>query len=71
MDLRISKTGSQDSAIPGLTRLQYTIVVTNAGPSVAHGASITDDLPEGLSNVGDTSTVNWARVQGKHGERAV
>ena len=57
VDLRISKTGSQDSAIPGLTRLQYTIVVTNAGPSTAQGAWVTDELPEGLLNVRYTSRV--------------
>ena len=62
-DLSIAKTAGSENATPGQTRLQYTIVVTNAGPSVAHGASITDDLPEGLRNVRYTSTVN-GKVQG-------
>ena len=51
MDLQITKSDGRDSAVPGLTRLTYTIVVTNAGPSAVSGATITDDLPDALMNV--------------------
>ena len=49
VDLQITKSDGRDSAVPGLTRLTYTIVVTNAGPSAVSGAMITDDLPDGLN----------------------
>ena len=57
LDLQITKTGTPESAVPGLTRLQYAIVVTNAGPSAAQGAWIVDEVPDDLLNVRYTSTV--------------
>jgi uncharacterized repeat protein (TIGR01451 family) len=43
-DLGITKSDSDDPAISGRT-LTYTVVVTNAGPSVADNVVITDVLP--------------------------
>ena len=48
-DLAISKTDNQAIAIPGST-ITYTIVVTNTGPSVVTGATITDTFPAFLLN---------------------
>ena len=36
--------------------IEYTIVVTNAGPSVANGAAVTDALPAGLTSANWTCT---------------
>jgi len=58
VDLRITKTDNRDSAVPGLTQLSYTIVVTNAGPSAVSGAWVTDQLPDALQNVAYTSVTN-------------
>ena len=33
VDLQITKSDGRDSAVPGFTRLQYTIVVTDGGPA--------------------------------------
>jgi|GEM_PF-503812 len=53
-DLQITKTDGSATAIPG-TNVTYTIVVTNAGPSVATGASVVDTFPAALSNVSYTA----------------
>ena len=57
VDLQITKSDGRHSAVPGMTRLQYTIVVTNAGPSAAQSAWVIDELSEGLLNVQYTSQV--------------
>ena len=62
MDLQITKSDGRDSAVPGLTRLQYTIVVTNAGPSAAQSAWVIDELPEGLLNVARHQPSDWGRI---------
>ncbi len=58
-DLQITKvdnvggssiTATQGTATPGST-IQYTIVVTNAGPGAANGAAITDPFPSSLTSV--------------------
>jgi uncharacterized repeat protein (TIGR01451 family) len=46
--LTITKDDSQTSAVPG-TSTTYTIVVSNAGPSTAHGATLSDPLPAGVT----------------------
>ena len=51
VDIQITKSDGRDSAVPGFSRLTYTIVVTNAGPSAVSGATITNDLPNTLMNV--------------------
>jgi uncharacterized repeat protein (TIGR01451 family) len=43
-DLRVSKSAAPSPYVPGAA-LAYTIVVTNAGPSVAPGTSVSDPLP--------------------------
>ncbi len=49
-DLQITKTDNSATAIPG-TPVTYTIVVTNAGPSDAAGATVTDSFPANLSAI--------------------
>ncbi|HEY1140702.1 MAG TPA: Calx-beta domain-containing protein, partial [Lysobacter sp.] len=50
-DLSITKTLTSTSpALPGST-VTYQIVVTNAGPSPAQGATVTDTVPTELANV--------------------
>jgi uncharacterized repeat protein (TIGR01451 family) len=43
-DLSISKTDGQTTAMPG-EPITYAIVVSNAGPSAANGARVTDSVP--------------------------
>ena len=47
-NLAITKTDGQATASPG-SPITYTIVVTNAGPSTATGASVTDTLPAAIT----------------------
>ncbi len=56
-NLSITKTNSATTVTPG-TQTTYTIVVSNAGPSVATGATVTDDLPSTLSNATWTCTAS-------------
>jgi uncharacterized repeat protein (TIGR01451 family) len=49
-DLAITKTNGQDTYFPGQA-LTYTIVASNAGPSTAIGATVTDDFPTTLTGV--------------------
>jgi uncharacterized repeat protein (TIGR01451 family) len=55
VDLQITKTDGTTTIVPG-TSNTYTIVVTNAGPSVASGASIIDTFPSTFTNVSYTAT---------------
>jgi uncharacterized repeat protein (TIGR01451 family) len=48
-DLSIQKNGPAQVVANGI--VNYTITVSNAGPNAADGATITDNLPAGLSNV--------------------
>jgi len=43
-DLMVSKEGDPETALVG-QRVRYTLVVTNAGPEVATGVTLTDTLP--------------------------
>ena len=54
-DLAITKTDGLTSAQPGDT-VTYTIEVTNAGPSAAVDAAVTDTVPAGLAAVTWTCT---------------
>jgi uncharacterized repeat protein (TIGR01451 family) len=58
-DLSVSKTDSPDP-VPVGTNLTYTITVTNAGPSDAAGASLTDSLPAGTTFVSLASPGGWS-----------
>jgi uncharacterized repeat protein (TIGR01451 family) len=66
VDLSLTKTDSVDPVTAG-NNLTYTMVATNAGPSTAHGVSITDAVPGGTTFVsaddgGSVSggTVTWS-----------
>ena len=48
VDLAITKTDGMTTAVPGQT-VTYTIVVSNAGPGDAVGATVTDPLPAAIS----------------------
>jgi uncharacterized repeat protein (TIGR01451 family) len=54
-DLSITKTDGHESAVPG-TQITYTIVASNAGPSAANGAIVTDTVP------GTLTSVSWTCV---------
>jgi len=47
-DLSITKTDGRTTASPGDT-ITYTIVVSNAGPNAANGATVTDTVPAALT----------------------
>jgi uncharacterized repeat protein (TIGR01451 family) len=49
-DLAITKTNGVSTLVPGATTT-YTIVVTNAGPSSAIGATVSDAFPAALTGV--------------------
>jgi uncharacterized repeat protein (TIGR01451 family) len=49
VDLAITKTDGVTTAVPG-TATTYTIVVSNAGPGDAIGATVTDTLPAAVSS---------------------
>jgi uncharacterized repeat protein (TIGR01451 family) len=53
--LSLTKTDGQTTAVPG-TSTTYTIVVSNAGPSAASGATLSDPLPAGVTAATWTET---------------
>jgi uncharacterized repeat protein (TIGR01451 family) len=55
VDLAITKSDGVTTAVPGQT-VTYTIVVSNAGPSDAIGATVTDVFPAAISSA------SWACV---------
>jgi len=54
-DLAVTKRAADGAPVAG-TLLQYTIAVTNAGPSAVASAVVTDHLPVELVYVGDTDS---------------
>jgi uncharacterized repeat protein (TIGR01451 family)/fimbrial isopeptide formation D2 family protein len=58
-DLSLTKSDSPDPATAGLT-LTYTITASNAGPSAATSASLTDTLPAGTTFVSLASPAGWS-----------
>ena len=54
-DLSVFKTASVATLVPGAT-FTYTIVLSNAGPSTATGASFADSLPIGLGALSSVSS---------------
>jgi uncharacterized repeat protein (TIGR01451 family) len=50
VDLAVTKTNGQPTVIPG-EAIEYTIVVSNAGPSSSVPATVTDVFPSTLTNV--------------------
>jgi uncharacterized repeat protein (TIGR01451 family) len=55
-DLAIVKVDSPDPVLGG-TPLQYVLTITNRGPGVATGASVTDPLPAGMTAVSAVASV--------------
>ena len=53
VDLSVTKTDGQIVAVPG-TPTTYTIIVSNAGPSLSTGARVLDNLPGALLSAGWT-----------------
>jgi uncharacterized repeat protein (TIGR01451 family) len=49
-DLAITKTDGHSSSVPG-TPVTYTITASNAGPSAATGATVTDMVPASITGV--------------------
>lgn len=59
-DLSIAKSVAQERVLAGGT-VDYELLVTNEGPSVARGPiTITDTLPAGMSYVAESATVSVA-----------
>lgn len=58
-DLGITKTRTSSPTFPGLPQ-QYTIVITNNGPSDAPGVTMTDVLPASLRFASLTSPAGWS-----------
>ena len=56
-DLTVTKTDGITSALPGGV-LVYTIVASNAGPSIAPGTAVADTFPTGLLGVTWTCTAS-------------
>ncbi|MEO8275582.1 MAG: GEVED domain-containing protein [Thermoanaerobaculia bacterium] len=54
-DLSVTKTDGSATEIPG-TPVSYTIVISNAGPSTATGATLSDNFPGALAGC------NWSSV---------
>jgi uncharacterized repeat protein (TIGR01451 family) len=57
-DISVTKVDSPDPVVAG-TDLTYTITVTNAGPSNADSAAITDNLPAGTTFVSISAPGDW------------
>ncbi len=55
-DLVVTKTDGTDPVVQG-EDLEYTVTVTNNGPSTAVGTIVTDDLPPGTTLVSATPSV--------------
>jgi uncharacterized repeat protein (TIGR01451 family) len=59
--LLLTKTASAVLLAPG-SNVTYTLTVTNEGPSIVTGLSITDPLPSGLSYLSASSTLGVCSV---------
>ncbi|HEV7509674.1 MAG TPA: IPTL-CTERM sorting domain-containing protein, partial [Thermoanaerobaculia bacterium] len=58
-DLSVTKTDAFDPSVGGVN-MTYTITVTNAGPSSATSASLSDTLPAGTTFVSLASPAGWS-----------
>ncbi|WP_328997312.1 hypothetical protein OHA18_22925 [Kribbella sp. NBC_00709] len=68
-DLSVTKTSDPSGVTPGST-FDYTILVTNAGPSTARAVVVTDTVPAGLtiSSASSGCTVNGSTVRCELGD---
>jgi len=55
-DLEITKTADRESVAPGGT-VNFTLKVRNNGPSSSIGATVTDELPDGLTPTSASSSI--------------
>ncbi|MEO8264284.1 MAG: hypothetical protein ABI706_02115 [Ilumatobacteraceae bacterium] len=69
-DIEVLKTDGASSATPGLA-VQYTVVVTNHGPSNVAGVSVTDSLPAVLTGATWTCTATAGSVCSPSGSGSV
>lgn len=65
-DLGITKTDGLASVAPGAS-VTYTVVVSNAGPSAATGATVSDAMPAALTNVSWSCTASAGSACGAAG----
>ena len=64
-DLRLSKSVSPTTASPG-DSVTFSVTMTNDGPSTSEGATIIDDLPQGMTPTATFSTaVSPCTIQGR------
>ena len=69
-DLAITKTVTDDPITPGQA-IEYTITVTNNGPTKALAVTVADNIPAGLTVTGtNPSTGSWAAPDWTIGEMA-
>lgn len=61
-DLSITKTDDADPVLPG-GQIVYTLTAKNEGPDAASGATVSDQLPAGVSYVSSTAPAGWATSQ--------
>ncbi|RLE33528.1 MAG: hypothetical protein DRJ61_07050, partial [Acidobacteria bacterium] len=66
-DLEITKSVNIATAIPGRTRVTFTITVTNNGPNDAVGALVTDDFGDDFVGVIWTCSATGSAVCGQSG----
>jgi uncharacterized repeat protein (TIGR01451 family) len=59
-DLQITKTGPASVATGG--NVAYTVTITNLGPEIADGATVTDDVPDALTGVAITCAPSGGAV---------
>src|SRR5437870_4349979 len=62
-DVSISKSDSRDPVMIN-NPLAYTLKVKNAGPSLATGVKVTDDLPSGLAFSSATTSLGTCSING-------
>ena len=69
-DIEVQKTDGASSATPGQT-VQYTVVVTNHGPSNVAGVNVTDSLPAVLTGATWTCTTTAGSVCSPSGSGSI
>ena len=62
VDMSITKDNGVDTLVPG-SSVDYTIVVTNSGPSQVDNATVSDTFPTALTQVSYTSSTTGTVIQ--------